>query len=78
MKCKVKKTFEGDLGNGPQTVHEGLELELEPVGEVTYWLAMGWVEPVKEKAESAAKEAPEKAVKPAARKRTTTTKRSTK
>lgn len=62
MQFRVIKSFEGDLGNGPQTVAEGLELELEPVGEVKYWLAMGWVEPVKAKPESATLEAPEKAV----------------
>lgn len=75
MKIVVKRTFEGDLGNGPQTIPEGLQLDVEPVGEVKYWLDMGWVAPVKARAETAAKETPEKAVKPRARARRSTAKK---
>ena len=60
MKFKVLQTFEGSLGDGPRTLDKGFEFEDEPVGEVRYWLDMGWIIPVKEKREKAVVKAPEK------------------
>jgi hypothetical protein len=74
IELKVKKQFEGDLGNGPQTVVPGQVIPVEELkGEPKYWVDMGLVEvvkpkPRKAKVESAALEgAPETAVEPKAK-----------
>ena len=68
MKVVALKGFSGMLEGRPFSVSEGEELELP---EGVDWLNAGLVVAVKEEFETAAKATPEKAVKPAARKRTT-------